>query len=243
MSGVLQNHLAIWQRKPVLRMVYDDFYRRIIGASLPGPVLEIGGGIGNLKSRLADVVSTDIQFARWLSCVADAQRLPFAAASFANIVMVDVCHHLEFPIKFFLEAQRVLQPGGRVIMVEPAITWGSALFYRCFHEEPVRTAVDPLADGVPDPARDPYDANQAIPTLIATRHFRAFHVRVPGLKISRIDWFSLAVYPLSGGMKRWCLVPAELARRALWLERLLEPLVGRLFAFRMMLVIDKVAVP
>jgi 2-polyprenyl-3-methyl-5-hydroxy-6-metoxy-1,4-benzoquinol methylase len=43
---------------------------------------------------------------------------------------VDVLHHLEFPVVFFREAARVLRPGGRVLMVEPAITWGSSFFYR-----------------------------------------------------------------------------------------------------------------
>ena len=56
----------------------------------PGLTIEIGGGIGNLKQRLADVITTDIQSAPWLDCVADAQQLPFAADSAANIVMVDV---------------------------------------------------------------------------------------------------------------------------------------------------------
>ena len=58
------------------------------------------------------VVATDIQFAPWLDCVADAQRLPLADATAANIVMIDVLHHLEFPVVFFREAARVLRPGG-----------------------------------------------------------------------------------------------------------------------------------
>jgi hypothetical protein len=43
---------------------------------------------------------------------------------------------------FFREAARVLRLGGRVLMVEPAITWGSTSFYRLFHHEPVRTSAD-----------------------------------------------------------------------------------------------------
>ena len=97
---------------------------------MPGLTIEIGGGIGNLKHRLPQVIATDVQFARWLDCVADAQHLPFASDVIANIVMVDVLHHVEFPMLFFREAERVLRAGGRIVMVEPAITWGSTLFYR-----------------------------------------------------------------------------------------------------------------
>ena len=242
-SDALGAYAHVWDRKPVLRVVYGDFYDRLASECRPGPTIEIGGGIGNLKQRLGDVVTTDIQFAPWLDCVADAQRLPFAAATAANIVMVDVLHHLEFPAVFFREAARVLRPGGRALMVEPAITWGSTLFYRLFHHEPVRTSGDALADGTPDPRRDPYESNQAIPTMLATRDRDRFHARFPDLRIARVDWFALAAYPLSGGFQPWSLVSAGAARRMLRIERAIEPYIGPLAAFRMMLVIEKTVSP
>ena len=147
MQQALHGYLDVWERKPVIRLIYDDFYSRIVAECVPGTTIEIGGGIGNLKRRLPQLFSTDIQFARWLDCVADAQYLPFPASSVANIVMVDVLHHLEFPLHFFREAARVLRRGGRILMVEPAITLGSTLFYRVLHHEPVRMSADPLVDG------------------------------------------------------------------------------------------------
>jgi len=239
MAEKLDDYLTVWERKPVLRTVYGDFYDRIVSACRPGVTIEIGGGIGNLKQRLPQVFSTDIQHGPWLDCVVDAQRLPFASATVANIVMVDVLHHLEFPLNFLREAERVLVRNGRIVMIEPAITWASTLFYRLFHPEPVRMSRDPLVAGDPDPKRDPYDSNQAIPTLIATRDRERLRALVPGLEIKGVDWFSLAVYPLSGGFKRWSLVPAGIAPLALRAERLLEPVIGRFTAFRMMLVVEK----
>jgi SAM-dependent methyltransferase len=237
----LTDYRSIWERKPVLRLVYDDFYDRIAAACRPGRTIEIGGGIGNLKRRLAEVVATDVQYAPWLDCVADAQRLPFADGCAANIVMVDVLHHLEFPVVFFREAARVLRPGGRVLMVEPAITWGSSLFYRLLHHEPVRTSADVLGDGDPNPRRDPYDSNQAIPTILATRDRERFHRLCPTLRIASVRWFSFAAYPLSGGFQPWSLVGEDFARRLLRIERALEPALGRLTAFRMLLVVEKLA--
>lgn len=237
----LADHRSIWERKGVLRLVYDDFYDRIAAACRPGLTIEIGGGIGNLKHRLPDVVATDIQSAPWLDCVADAQRLPFADACAANIVMVDVLHHLQFPVVFFREAARILRPGGRALMVEPAITWGSSLFYRLLHHEPVRTSADVLGEGNPDPRRDPYDSNQAIPTLIATRDRERFHRLCPTLRIALVQWFSFAAYPLSGGFQPWSLVGEGFARRLLRIERALEPALGRLTAFRILLVVEKSA--
>jgi len=235
----LADYRTIWDRKPVLRLIYDDFYDRIAAACRPGRTIEIGGGIGNLKRRLSDVIATDIQSAPWLDCVADAQRLPFTDACVANIIMVDVLHHLEFPVVFFREATRVLRPGGRVLMVEPAITWGSSLFYRLLHHEPVRTSADVLGDGEPDPRRDPYDSNQAIPTLLATREHARFHRLFPALRIASVQWFSFAAYPLSGGFQPWSLIGEGAARRMLRFERALEPMLGRLAGFRMLLMIEK----
>jgi len=242
-SECLDRFRNTWARKPVLRTIYDDFYTRISACCQPGRTIEIGGGIGNLKQQLKEVISTDVQWAPWLDCVADAQRLPFAAGCAANIVMVDVLHHLEFPLAFFREAARVLQPGGRVIMVEPAISWGSTLFYRFLHREPVRSRADVLVNGSPRADRDPYDSNQAIPTVIATREQERFHRVMPELKIERVDWFSFAAYPLSGGFQAWTLLTPALARALLAVERRLEPALGRFMGFRMMLVVEKIAEP
>ena len=229
-----------WAQKPVLRLIYDDFYARIAACCRPGRTIEIGGGIGNLKERIKHVISTDLQPAAWLDCVADAQRLPFARACAANIVMVDVLHHLEFPLAFFRESARVLQPGGRAIMVEPAISWGSTLFYRMLHREPVRSRADALANGSPRADRDPYESNQAIPTIIATRQHERFHQLLPELRIVRVEWFSFAAYPLSGGFQPWSLVTPGAARRLLAFERKLEAALGRFMGFRMMLVVEKI---
>jgi methyltransferase family protein len=168
--------------KPVLRANYQNFYDRIVAQCTSEMSIEIGVGIGNLKRRLPDVVSTDIQFAPWLDCIADAQPLPFADGSAANIVMVDVLHHLEFVSGFSGEAERLLGPGGRSVMVEPAITWGSTLFYRLLHQEPV-----PLVDGAPNPARGPYEPNQTIPTLIVIKHRERFLRLFPNFSISRVE--------------------------------------------------------
>jgi SAM-dependent methyltransferase len=239
MTDALETYRRIWNSKPVVRVVYNDYYRRIASRVLPGSVLEIGGGIGNLRQSFDHVISTDIQFAPWLDCVADAQALPFGAETISNIVMVDVLHHLEFPVRFFREAIRVLRPGGRIVMVEPAITWGSTLFYRLFHHEPHSTRADPLIDGTPRAGRDPYDSNQAIPTLIATRDRSRFHTLLPDLQITGTAWFSLAAWPLSGGFKRWTLISTSMTHRIINFESRLEPLLGRFLAFKMMLTIDK----
>src|SRR5581483_9605018 len=71
MSGPAQldGYRSAWQHKPVLQLVYDDFSERIAAACIPGLTIEIGGGIGNLKQRMSNVVRAGVQFAPWLDCV------------------------------------------------------------------------------------------------------------------------------------------------------------------------------
>ena len=242
MTDSIEDYRKAWDNKPVLRTVYNDFFERIAAHCRPGKTLEIGGGIGNLKELLPDVISSDIQWSRHLDFVADAQSLPIRAGALANIVMLDVLHHLEFPVRFLRDAARALQPGGRVVMVEPAITPGSSLFYRFIHHEPVRMSANPLVDGRPDPQRDPYDSNQAIPTLLATRYRQRLGEAVPGLRICETEWFSFFAYPLSGGFKPWSLVGERSAQRLLSLERHLERPIGRYLGFRVALVLEKAEV-
>jgi SAM-dependent methyltransferase len=208
-------------------------------ACVPGPTLEIGGGSGVFKAFAPGTVTTDVLPGPWLDLVADAQRLPFADASFANLVMFDVLHHIESPSHFFTEAARILRPGGRLVMVEPAITPVSWPFYRFIHDEAVDLAADPLSAREPSAGRDPFTANQAIPTLLMGRHRARLAAAFPALKLRRCDWLSLFAYPLSGGFKPWSAIPRALVAPVLWLEDLLAPLVGRLAGFRMMIVFDR----
>ena len=198
---------SVWDRKPVLRVVYSDIYRHIINATMPGPILEIGGGSGNFKQFAPATISTDITPAPWLDAVCDAQQLPFPAGTFANVVMVDVLHHIEYPARAMNEFARVLRKGGRLIFCEPAITPLSGVFYRLFHEEPVDMSANPLKEGAITQDKDPWDSNQALPTLLTGRYSAQTQKAVPELTLRSLQRFSFLGYPLSGGFKRWSLLP------------------------------------
>jgi SAM-dependent methyltransferase len=155
--------------------------------------------------------------------------------------MLDVLHHLERPIEFLKEAARVLRPGGRLAMIEPAMTTLARQFYHRFHEEPVDMSADPFAEVAVNPDRDPFDANQAIPSLLfatpAAR--RRVEAAIPALRVRTVDWLSLFAYPLSGGFQNWSLIPAALVRPMLAFEEKVPQAVRRQIAFRMIVVLER----
>ena len=240
----LAEHRRIWDEKEVLRTVYGDYYRRLLGACPPtGRLLDIGGGSAHVKSFRDDVVTLDILPFPGIDVVGDAHELPFSDGAFSGIVMLDVLHHLERPVAFLKEAARVLAPGGRLAMMEPGITPVSWWFYHFVHQEPVVLSQDPFAMTARQPGKDPFDSNQAIPTLMfgSKRGLARVGESVPEFRVTLVDWLSVAVYPLSGGFKPWCLVPKGLARSGIALEDKLPRFLRRTAGFRLFTVLERIA--
>jgi len=238
MNTLTKAHRQQWDKKKSLRLIYQNFYQRIQHQLKPGLTLEIGAGSGNFKRQHKNVVSMDIQDLPWLDIVTDAQALPFGEAVFQNIVFVDVLHHLPEPIKFFEEAVRVLKPNGRIVFVEPAITPMSWIVYNWFHPEPVDLSCNPLVPGRILSGDDPWDANQAIPSLIFGKFQTEFEQLFPKLNIVRIEKFSLISYLLSGGFQRWSLLPYFLAPLLLKFEAAIERYVAKFAAFRILISLE-----
>jgi SAM-dependent methyltransferase len=99
---------------------------------LASPCLELGCGEGNNLQRLTrnvrcvgiDRFTRKLRFARRELphagfAAADAAQLPFADASFPCVFIRDLLHHLPDPGRALDEAVRVLEPGGRLCLLEP----------------------------------------------------------------------------------------------------------------------------
>jgi len=235
----LTAHRELWAKKPALREIYTEYFNLFQQCSIKGKILEIGGGGGNLKGFLSDSISVDIVSLPWLDAIADAQILPFRDQSFSNIVMVDVLHHIEHPAQFFFEADRILIPGGRIICIEPAITPISWIFLSLFHPELINMKQKPFDEFPPDPARKPFDANQAVPTLIFKQYRKKLQEQFPDLKIITVSYLDLFAYPLSGGFRPWCLVPGRFVKPILKMEKMLISVMGPFMAFRLFCVVEK----
>jgi SAM-dependent methyltransferase len=136
----IQGNRLAWERKPRLRSVYRAFHVRIasrLDRSVPGLIVELGSGMGSIKEVIPECVTTDLFPNPWLDRQENAYRLSFADGSVANLILFDVWHHLRYPGTALAEFRRVLAPGGRVIIFDPAMSATGRLVYGLFHHEPL----------------------------------------------------------------------------------------------------------
>jgi SAM-dependent methyltransferase len=210
----IQRNRRAWESKPLLRQLYAGFYARIralIDPRLAGRIVELGSGIGNLKTHLPAALATDLFPNPWLDLLCDGYALPFASGTVSHLILFDVFHHLEAPNAFLREARRVLGEGGRVLLFEPFLSVASFPAYAWFHHEPVawRRPID-LAATAPRPSR--YYAAQGNATRLLFRR------EVPGWpagwEVFHAEAFASFAYLLCGGFSRPAFYPAA------WLARL-----------------------
>lgn len=211
----IERNLRAWNAKPLLKEIYAGFYRRIlalIDPAIPGRIVEIGSGIGNLKVCLPGALATDLFPNPWLDLVCDGYELPFRQSSLSHLVLFDVFHHLRAPNAFLREARRVLVPAtGRLILFEPYVSWTSYPAYGLCHHEPVAWR-EPInqADSLPRP-RDYYAAQGNATRLIFRKELPGWP---EGWRIFHAEAFSCFHYLLSGGYGKPALYPAR------WLKAL-----------------------
>lgn len=240
--GRFEKHREVWDGNAVLRALYTEWYGRIAAALPPpalGPRVEIGSGPGFARQFIPDLELTDLVRAPWHDRELDAHALPYADGSLGGLVLLDVLHHLPRPRRFFAEATRVLRPGGRLVMCEPYIGPVSYFAYKFFHTEPLRLWVDPLADQAGGGPRDPFESNQAIPTLLFGRGRRAFEKEFPALQVRGVEHLPGLSYMASGGFSRRAILPMGWWSILKRVEERLPRIVQRLLAMRMLVTIER----
>jgi len=228
-----------WQERPLVRALYDEWFDAVAArlAPVPGVSVELGSGIGRFRKKAPSVVATDVEPTPWADGVVNAERLPYADGSVANLVLIDVFHHLARPAAFLDEAVRVLRPGGRVIVLDPYCSPVSTPLYRRFHHERTDLGVDPFGDD-PQVGTSSLASNQARATLAFFRARSHLTTRWPALVVVERSRLALLAYPLSGGFTGRRLVPVRLGRALQRLEPALAWAAPAL-AFRCLVVLER----
>jgi len=238
-----QNRLS-WDRKPVLQSTYRRFYQEISEAlrSQDGKgVLELGSGIGAIKTVLPECITSDIFPNPWLDRTENAYKINLADNSLNGLILFDVWHHLEFPGTALKEFARVVRPGGRVVLFEPAMGLLGRAIYGLFHHEPLGLKEPiswaPIDDKAPELRyyaaqgncwRSFYKAEYDIKSMA---YFRVAEVRT----------YSALCYIASGGFSKPQLYPSFARPMLEGIEHLLDRHPA-LFATRMLVCLERSSV-
>ncbi len=234
-------HRRAWEANEPLRRLYGRWYERVRRALPPrslGPWIELGSGPGFARAFIPELELSDVVQAPWHQHRIDAESLPFPAGALGALVLFDVLHHLPAPARFFAEAIRVLAPGGRIVICEPYVSWLSLPVYKYLHEEGADLSVDPFAPAPPGD-KDPFDGNQAVPTLLFDRRRAELERRFPALRLVALERFAGPSYPASGGFSRRPLLPGPAFRALLAIEDRLPTWAFRYCGFRLLAVLER----
>ena len=187
--------------------------------SIDGKIVELGSGVGNIKSVIPQAICTDIFPNPWLDIVCNAYKMPFPNHSVSHLIIFDVFHHLERPKAFLAEARRVLIKGGYLIIFEPYISITSHIIYGSFHHEPValKEAID-LADKPPQMG---YYAAQGNATRLFFRH--ELPAWLEGWNIFYRQPIVSFSYVFSGGYSKQALYSEKMLPMMLKIDILLSP--------------------
>jgi SAM-dependent methyltransferase len=237
----IEKNSEYWNRKPLLRTLYGDFYRRIAKnlSNLPeSKIVELGSGLGNIHEVIPNCIRTDLFPNPWIDQVENAYRLSFRDESLSDLILTDVFHHLKYPGTALKEFARVLRKGGRVIMLEPCMSALGLVVYGVLHEEPIAITKtiewDAPAGWSPEQI-DYYAAQGNASRIFVGKRFRHKLGDWQTIKTQRL---SAIAYAASGGFSKPQLYPTAALPLLRKLENVLD-LLPILFATRLLVILEK----
>jgi SAM-dependent methyltransferase len=212
-AGEIQREIL--RTKPSLRRIYERVYAKMLAAAdrfVPDAkvAIELGSGGGFLPDLDPTIVASDIRYLSGLDLVFDAQDAPFRDQSVDVVYGMHVIHHIPRIRRFIAELERVLTPGGALVVVEPYWSPVAKVMYKRFHPEPFD---EHAATWEFESTGDPMMSNQAMSYLLLQRDRATFEREFPGLEVFELGAFGGPSYMLTGGIWKQRLLPdAVLAR-------------------------------
>lgn len=207
--------------------------------------IEFGAGIGASRDFITakKFILTDYLDSEWLDMKqVNALDSGFDSSSFDFIVASNMIHHLAFPKVFFDECQRILRPGGKLIILEIHTSLLMRMILRLMKHEGFDETVNVFdASKSCNQPNDPWSANCSVPKLLFRSH-QQFESECPDWQIihdRKVEFFQ---FLNSGGViakTHYLPLNSFLLGLQNHLDKILCSIVPNLFALQQEIVLQK----
>lgn len=207
--------------------------------------IEVGCGTGiskefilNQNYYLSDFTSHDYLDYKMI----DALNTKFDGNSFDFVISSNMIHHVPYPVKFFQEMNRILKPGGKLIVQEINCSLFMRLLLRIMRHEGFDFTIDVFDPSLicTDP-NDLWSANCAIPNLLFDNKNR-FHKKISNFEIIKYSHSEFFNFINSGGViSKTFNIPLNINILKLLknIDDVLSKLFPNIFALQRQIVLEK----
>ncbi len=204
-----------------------------------------GTGLSKLFIKCRNYRITDFADNEWLDDkMVDALNTPYPDESLDFVVSSNMIHHVPYPTQFFMEMNRILKPGGYVLIQEINCSWAMRKILKLMRHEGYDYTINVFdKDLICTDPNDLWSANCAIPNLLFgdinkfTQHF-------PQFTIEKLGFSELFLFLNSGGViaKTKCIpLHRYLLKVVKALDNLLVKISPSTFALQRQIVLRKKA--
>lgn len=207
-------------------------------------VIEIGAGAGLSREFIDNPALrlTDFNVYPWIDEKVDALRMPYEAGSLDAIICSHMIHHLANPTRFFREIDRVLKPGGVMLIHDTHTSFFLRCALRLMRHDGWSYEIDVFDEhAIANNEEDPWSANAAIPELLFEDH-EAFERHFPTMEVVHHRRCEFLLFLMSGGVTaktRTINLPRPALRVIDRLDRMLVALAPSVFALSKEVVLRK----
>jgi SAM-dependent methyltransferase len=207
--------------------------------------IEVGAGTGVSKEFIQSnfFKITDYANNEWLDLkMVDALNTEIESESLDFIISSNMIHHVPYPIMFFEEMNRILKPGGKLIIQEINCSTSMRFLLKLMRHEGYDFTIDVFDRKLicTDP-EDLWSANCAIPNLLFD-NLGDIKNKIPGFNISHTGFSEFLLFINSGGViskTKYIPLPISILKIIRLIDNLLCRISPSFFALQRQIVLIK----